>query len=179
VADAPTSTEAPTSTAPDPPVSIDRIPTWARRLIIALAIGGSFLMLAVWGTQAADPGASDLGDAVVALNPPEGAQVPVQTSVGADLALGYDGRLTITNGGQTLAIPEEQMEGARDPSTVGAEDLAENGVRPNNRNSVYFKPGPGKVFEEWTQGEVTIALRYFPERREEDAQALTWSIRVD
>jgi hypothetical protein len=179
VAAAPTSTEPPSPTDAGPPPSIDRIPTWARRLIIAVAVIGSFLMLAIWGTQAADPGAADLGDAVVGLTPPDGAQVPVQTEVGADLAPGYDGRLTITNGGQTFAIPEEQMEGAIDPSTVDPEDLAEGGVRSNNRNSVKFKPGPGKVFEEWTQGDVAITLSYFPEGLQQEAQSLSWTIRVD
>jgi hypothetical protein len=165
---------------PAPPVSIDRIPTWARRTIITVLIGGTFL-LAVWGTRASDPGAGgNLREAVVSLSPGEGAQAPRQTAVGADLEPGFDGRLTIVSGGQTYSIPEEQMEGARDPATVDPQDLAENGIRPNNRNSVFFRPGPGKVIEEFVQGDVTITVRYFEEGLESaGSESVTWTIRVD
>ena len=177
----PTTDPAPTapSSPPGEPVSIDKIPTWARRTIIAVLLVGTFAAFLVWGVGSADPGTTNLGDAIVTLTPGQGAQVPIQTAVGADLKPGYDGRLTITNGGQTYVIPEEQMEGARDPATVAPDDLAKNGLRPNNRNSVYFKPGPGKVIEEFTQGEMTITMRYFPERREDQAESVTWTIRVD
>jgi hypothetical protein len=178
-----TDLSSPTSSGDQPPaaaVSIDRIPTWARRTIIAVLVGGTFL-LAVWGTRAADPGAGgDLGEAVVALSPGEGAQAPRQTAVGADLQPGFDGRLTIVSGGQTYSIPEEQMEGARDPATVDPQDLAENGIRPNNRNSVFFRPGPGKVIEEFVQGDVVVTVRYFEEGLEsEGSESVTWTIRVD
>ncbi len=176
--DAP-ATETPPTTPATEPVSIDKIPAWARRTIIGVLLVGAMAAFVVWGIGSADPGTSNLGDAIVTLSPGEGAQVPIQTAVGADLKPGYDGRLTITNGGQTVTIPEEQMEGARDPATVDPDDLAQNGLRPNNRNSVYFKPGPGKVIEEFTQGEVVITLRYFPERREGEAESVTWTIRVD
>ena len=78
-----------------------------------------------------------------------------------------------------VAVPEEQMEGARDPADVDPEDLAENGLRPNNRNRVYFQPGPGKVIEEFDSGLVTIELSYFKERQPDTARTVRWQIRVD
>ena len=66
------------------------------------------------------------------------------------------------------------------PSKVDPADLAKNGVRPNNRNSVFFKPGPGKVIEEFDHGTVTIALDYFLEEQQETtSNRVTWTIRVD
>jgi hypothetical protein len=142
---------------------------------------GSLLALAavaaVWGLARAETGTGDgLGDSPVQrLDPPDGAQAPRQTSVGAELAPGFDGRITL-NG---VEIPEEQMEGARDPGTTDPADLAENGIRPNNRNRVFFRPGPGKVIEEFSRGQIEIIVRYFPEGRPEDSRTVTWSIRVD
>ncbi len=55
-------------------------------------------------------GQDDLDPAVIiSLFPTSDAQALRQTEVGADLAQGYDGRLTI-NG---VEIPEEQMDGPR------------------------------------------------------------------
>lgn len=159
-----------------PPETGRSAPTWLRRTIIGVVLIAAF-GLAAWGATSATSGGNGeiLDGTVVALSPPEGAQALRQTAVGADLALGYDGRL-IVNG---IEIPEAEMDGARDPATVDAKDLAENGLRPNNRNSVYFKPGPGKVIEKFEQGTVTITLRYFKDRRPETARTVTWTIRVD
>jgi hypothetical protein len=68
--------------------------------------------------------------------------------------------------------------GARDPSTVAPDDLAANGLRANNRNRVYFKPGPGKVIETFDQGTVDIVLRYFKEGAGTEGGTVRWSIRV-
>lgn len=171
--------EAPAQPAlPAPaPVDISGMPTWLRRTVIAVVLLAA-LGVAVWGATTGGSGAEQqlVKGAIINLSPPEGGQALRQTAVGADLAPGYDGRLTV-NG---IAIPEEQMEGARDPATLSAKDLAENGVRANNRNSVYFKPGPGKVIEEFQHGTVTIALDYFKDRRQSTTtNRVTWTIRVD
>ncbi len=161
---------------PPAPVEIGGWPTWLRRsftaLVLVLAVG-----LAAWGMGVVETGGGqdELDPAVISLFPTSDAQALRQTAVGAELAQGYDGRLTV-NG---VEIPEEQMDGARDPSTVDPADLAKNGLRPNNRNHVFFKPGPGKVVEELQQGTVTITLRYFKERKEDTSRTLSWSIRVD
>ena len=160
-----------------PPPELRSWPTWVRRTIIGLVLALAALVL-VWGTQGGSPNDdADLASgAVVALFPVNDGQALHQTQIGADLAVGYDGRLTI-NG---TRIPEEQMVGARDPKTVEPSDLKQNGVRPNNRNSVYFKPGPGKVIEELDNGTVTVTLKYFREGREAaTSRTVTWSFRVD
>ncbi|WP_426571774.1 hypothetical protein [Aquihabitans sp. McL0605] len=160
-----------------PPVDIGGWPTWVRRTVIAVVLLGA-LGFAVWASNSAGSGTSnqEVSGAIVSLTPPDGAQALRQTEVGAELAVGYDGRLTV-NG---IAIPEDQMVGARDPKTVDPADLAKNGVRPNNRNSVYFKPGPGKVIEEFEHGTVTIQMKYFKDGRQATtANTVTWTIRVD
>lgn len=150
-------------------------PTWLRRTLTAVVLVAAFA-LAVWGAKSSTSGeAQDFGPGIVALNPPSDAQAPRQTTVGADLQAGYDGRLVIDG----IEIPESQMEGARDPATVDPKDLAENGLRPNNRNRVYFKPGPGKVIEGFDQGTVSVTLRYFKERQEATTtNTVSWTFRV-
>jgi hypothetical protein len=155
--DAPDETEQPALAAPAP-VDIGGWPDWLRRTVIGVSLLAAFAA-AAWLIGSTDSNTNaDLDKTVIiSLTPNDGAQAVRQTQVGADLAVGYDGRLTI-NG---IEIPEEQMVGARDPATVDPEDLAQNGVRANNRNQVYFKPGPGKVIESFEPGPVDITLRYF------------------
>lgn len=161
-----------------PPPGDEGWPTWLRRTVIGVVMVVA-LAVAAWGATKADdasPGdGPGLGAAVVDLFPDDGAQALRQTRIGADLATGYDGRLTIDG----VPVPEEQLEGARDPATVDPEDLAENGLRPNNKNRVYFQPGPGKVIEELDTGLVSIELRYFKEGQPDTARTVSWQIRVD
>ncbi len=158
--------------APEP---IGGWPNWARRSLIALVLI-SALAVAVWMVASSNSGQNDGLDkaVIISLTPNDGAQALRQTEVGADLAVGYDGRLTI-NG---IEIPEEQMVGARDPSLVAPDDLKANGLRANNRNQVYFKPGPGKVIETFDQGTVDIVLRYFKEAGGSNGGTVRWSIKV-
>ncbi len=152
-------------------------PTWARRTVIGVALVAAFGILA-WGAGFTVTGGGDenLDRAIVSLSPNDGAQVLRQSSVGAELRPGYDGRLTI-NG---IEIPEDQMDGAIDPNSVSAAELAKYGIRPNSKNRVFFTPGPGKVIEEYDTGVLTIQLDYFEdELRESTERTVTWSIRVD
>lgn len=175
-------TDAPPSAAPDgagalPPVDIGGWPTWLRRTTIAVALLFA-VAVAAWGAGFTVSGGGDenLDEAIVSLFPRDGAQALRQTAVGAELQPGYDGRLTI-NG---ISIPEEQMDGAIDPASVTPEQLEQYGIRPNSRNRVFFTPGPGKVFEEYDTGTLTITLRYFQDELEAStARTVTWSIRVD
>lgn len=158
------------------PASIGGWPNWLRRTVIGVSLLSAFAV-AAWLVGSTDSNQNpDLNKAViVSLTPNEGAQALRQTEVGADLAIGYDGRLTI-NG---IEIPEDQMVGARDPKDVSPEDLAQNGLRPNNRNQVYFKPGPGKVIEKFEPGTVDITLRYFKDGQPgEGAGTVRWSIKT-
>jgi hypothetical protein len=148
-------------------------PNWLRRTLIGVALLTAFAS-AAWLIGGTEPNENaDLDKSVIiSLTPNDGAQALRQTQVGADLAVGYDGRLTI-NG---IEIPEDQMVGARDPAQVSPEDLAQNGLRANNRNQVYFKPGPGKVIETFESGTVDITLRYFREGQPgEGAGTVRWS----
>jgi hypothetical protein len=166
----------PPDTAPDPvPGPLPRS-SWLRRLAIVAALAVAVGVL-WYGGRRADDGVVRPGDAVVVLqDPAPGTRAVRQTTVGAELEPGYDGRLTI-NG---VAIPEEQMEGAIDPRTVSPDQLERYGVRPNNRNRVFFRPGKGKVLEELPRGDVTVTVRYFRERHDPaEARLLTWSFHVD
>ena len=149
----------------------------AKRRMVTAVVMVLALALLVWGNRTATSGSRPkLDPAVVALFPNEGAQALRQTEVGVDLDPGYDGRLVI-NG---TAIPEAQMVGARDPKTTDAQDLEENGIRPNNKNHVFFKPGPGKVIEELPQGTVFITARFWQDgRQSETTRSVSWTIRVD
>lgn len=146
---------------------------WVRRIATAavLLLAAGILAYGCSVGQSAD----DATDSVILEQyPAPGGRALRQTEVGAQLEFGYDGRLVV-NG---IAIPEEQMEGAVNPAVVSAEDIARYGVRPNNRDRVVFRPGPGKVIEEFEQGEVQITLRYFPDGRQEDSRTTSWTVTV-
>ncbi|HEX2576765.1 MAG TPA: hypothetical protein VHK88_10485 [Aquihabitans sp.] len=176
VADPEVEAAAPT---PPPPAPSARS-RWLWRLgaaaVLALAVG-----ILVWGGSRAEvTQPTGTGDLVVdKISPGDGAKALRQTEVGADLKAGFDGRLTI-NG---TAIPEEQMQGVVDPSSPEAARLPpeqQEKLRPNNRNRVYFLPGPGKVIEKLPQGEVVITVTYFRDGAPTlDRGSLTWTIDVD
>lgn len=152
-------------------------PKWQRRAAIAvvLVVAVAILVLAGRRNQVGQS-AKDRDPVVVAQLPPPGGRALRQTEIGAELRVGYDGRLTI-NG---TPIPEEQMSGAIDPTTVSPQELRQFGIRPNKRNSVYFQPGPGKVIESFDTGPVTIALRYFKDRQAATSgRTVSWTITVD
>lgn len=150
--------------------------SWKRRIVVvavlALACGILF-----YGTRRGQSGDDTVRDPVIKIqDPAPGTRALRQATVGAELEAGYDGRLTI-NG---VEIPEEQMEGAVDPAKTKPKDLKRYGIRPNNRNRVFFTPGKGKVFEKLPAGEVTVTLRYFKERRSlETALVTSWTFRAD
>lgn len=167
-------------TDPTPPATVggdDETP--ARRLLriaattVVLALAAAIFAYGCSKGQTADEAASN--PAIVAQFPAPGGRALRQTDLGAELLVGYDGRLTI-NG---IDIPEEQMEGAVDPSTLSEQELRQFGVRPSSRNRVVFRPGPGKVIESLDPGPVTIVLRYFKDRRESTtARVVTWTATV-
>lgn len=148
---------------------------WFTRIasIVVLALAAGIFAYGCNVGQSADD--ADSNSAIVERYPAPGGRALRQTEVGALLDMGYDGRLVV-NG---VEIPEEQMEGAVDPSTLTPDQLRQYGVRPNNRHRVVFRPGPGKVIEEFERGEVTITLRYFLDRREETgSRTTTWTVTV-
>jgi hypothetical protein len=151
---------------------------WRLAAVAVLALAAAVLYFGSSRAEVTQP--TSTGDLVVTvLSPGDGAKALRQTQVGADLLPGYDGRLTI-NG---LAIPEEEMEGVVDPSSPEAQLLPTDQagqLRPNNRNRVYFAPGPGKVIEKLPQGQTTITVTYFKDGLPTVGRgSLTWTIDVD
>ncbi|CAN5745229.1 hypothetical protein BH10ACT1_BH10ACT1_20890 [soil metagenome] len=150
--------------------------TWALRFVavalLALAVG-----ILVKGSQRAETAQpTTTGNFVVVKQfPLDGGEALRQTEVGAELQQGFDGRLTI-NG---VAIPEAQMEGVIDPKSPEAANNASGLLRPNNRNRVYFSPGPGKVLEKLPQGKITVKVTYFKDLQPgTDQGAKTWTFDV-
>src|SRR6478752_6125926 len=144
-------------------------PPVARWTVIVLALGAAiaFFMFATRRTvTGVDGPASD--PAVVRQVPGPGDRVLRQTQVGAELKPGYDGRISV-NGQE---VPEDQMEGALDPNSKTAQEF---GVRPNNRNQVFFQPGPGKVIGQFSGREVSITVRFWKESDgPSKARTITW-----
>lgn len=151
---------------------------WRLGVLGVLAVAAAILYLGSSRAEVTQP--TGTGDLVVRqLSPGRDAKALRQTEVGADLKDGFDGRLTI-NG---TPIPERQMEGVVDPSSAEAARLPgdqELQLRPNNRNRVYFAPGPNQVIEKLPQGDVTITVTYFRDGQPQlDRGSLTWTINVD
>lgn len=172
----------PSPEPPDPAVSAplsapSALATWGRRGVIALLLAGAVAVLVVGGRNADTEGdTTDRDPAIVSQFPMPGATALRQTEIGVTLRPGYDGRLVV-NG---VEIPEDQMLGAIDPNSVTPEELRRFGIRPNNRNSVFFRPGPGKVISELPNGEVTVAVRYFKDRQDQArGRTVSWTFQVD
>lgn len=149
------------------------MPTWLRRTIMIglLVFAVWFLWWATQRGQHGEIGAAD-DPAVVSRVPSPGDKVLRQSEVGAELKAGYDGRVAV-NG---VAVPEDQMVGALDPSSAAAQKY---GVRPNNRNEVFFKPEKGKVIDTLHTGVNTVTVRFWPEKDGEGAaRSISWEISV-
>ena len=163
---------------PSRPAPAGGLPTWARRLVVVAVLAAAVGILVVGSRRNVVGQVDDVQkvEIITAKEPAPGAKVLRQSAIGAVLKNGYDGRLSI-NG---VAIPEEQMEGAVDPAQVSADDLERFGIRPNNRNRVFFTPGPGKVIEEYDTGPVTVVLTYFKDlQAATTSQTSTWTVTVD
>lgn len=139
--------------------------------MLALGAAVAFFVFATRRTVTGVDGPTS-DPAVVRQVPGPGDRVLRQTEVGVELKPGYDGRI-IVNGQE---VPESQMQGALDPSSRTAHEF---GVRPNNRNEVFFQPGPGKMIDTFSGREVTITVRFW---READgpakARTITWQFSI-
>lgn len=148
----------------------------ARRVFIVLLIAFGVWLLVLANQRDDDALERGTGNAMVISSfPLPDAQAPSQTQVGVQLKEGFDGVLAI-NG---TPIPEEQLDGARDPSTMTPAQLEQLGIRPNNRNRLFFTPGPDKVFESIPKGKVSVMVNYYRDRQPGvDAGTFTWSFVV-
>jgi hypothetical protein len=149
----------------DPSTIRDPLPqpllSW-RRLGIVAALAVAVACLVVAGRSGGDAdGGTGTDTAIESYIPRPGGRVLRQSQIGVTLAEGYDGRITIDG----VAIPEEQMVGAIDPSSPDYAALPEEqrdlGPRPNNKNVVQFQPGPGKAITEYDTGSLQVTIRYW------------------
>ncbi len=149
---------------------------WGRRIgITALLVLAVFIL--VKGTQRAETSLDviDRNPVIVNQSPLPGSIVLYQTELGVELAVGYDGRLVV-NG---IDVPEDELQGAVDPSTLTPEELARYGVRPNGRNRLFFNPGPGKAIDELPQGVNSVTVYYHRDRQPDvDTGSVTWTFTV-
>ena len=150
---------------------------WPRRfaMFVALAIAVVFCVKAI--QRAPSPGVAQ-GDAtdpaIVRQVPDPGGHVLRQTSVGVELLPGYDGRVTLDG---TL-VPEDQMDGAAPPGSPAYDPRY--GVRPNNKERVFFTPGEGKVIERYRAGEVHLTVRFWRiADGESSARSVSWAFFVN
>lgn len=151
--------------------------SWTRRIVIGALLVLCVAILVV-GTKRADTDGKtgDSDPVIVSQTPLPDGHALRQSEVSAVLLNGYDGRLTI-NG---IAIPEGQMEGAIDPNSVSEADYKKFGLRPNNRNTVAFRPGEGKVLTSLPTGPVTVTLHYFRDRLNQGGgRTVSWSFTVE
>jgi hypothetical protein len=150
---------------------------WPRRVLMACALGAAIAFLVVTlqkSPESTSHPAAVSDPAVVRRVPEPASHVLRQTSVGVELLSGYDGRLTI-NG---IAIPEDQLDGA-----IGPDDPAYDpslGIRPNNRNRVFFTPGPDKAIDRYPTGEVHVTARFWNiADGESTARTISWAFFVN
>lgn len=162
---------------PSTPPAVRKVGGWTRQVVIVAVViaAAGILYLA---NSVAITGSDSVADHRIVVNqfPLPGAAEPRQTEIRAELAHGFEGQLTV-NG---VPIPESELEGAIDPNSVSPEELRQHGIRPNNRNRVSFKPGPGKAVESLPQGEVTVSVSWHKDRQPGvDTGAHTWTFTVN
>lgn len=180
-----------TVVAPEPPPAFDPStirdplpqPLFSlRRLVIVAILVLAGLCLYVAGRSGGDTsatGVSGSDTAIESYQPSPGGRVLRQSEVGVVLEEGYDGRITIDG----VAIPEDQMVGAIDPTSPEYDALPQDqrdlGPRPNNKNVVKYQPGPGKAVPEYATGSIEITIRYWRiADGSQSATTTTYTVRV-
>ena len=139
------------------PPELDRY-KWPRRLLMigALALGLAFVVYTIQRSpESASNGHTSADPAILQQVPAPGSHVLQQTSIGVELTAGYDGRISV-NG---TAIPEDEMDGAAPPGSPAYDPRY--GVRPNNKQHVFFTAGPGKVISKFPTAKVQVSVRYW------------------
>lgn len=160
----------------EPRRSVPRGPLFSRRrLVIAVALIGA-LALFWYGTRRGTEtggGVAANDPAVVVKVPGPGDRVLRQSQVGAELKQGYDGQLVIDG----HEIPEDQLEGAIPASSPEYDPKL--GVRPNNKNKLFFVPGAGKRITTLPPGEVQVVLHFWPiQDGPRLAKTISWTFSV-
>ncbi len=169
----------------DPSTIRDPLPqplfSWRRLVVVGVLVVAALCLVVAARSGGDGTSATASGDtsAIVAYQPTPGGRVLRQSEVGVILEDGWDGRLTI-NG---VAIPEEQMVGAIDPTSPEYQSLPEDqrdlGPRPNTKNVVKFQPGPGRAITEYDTGTVEVVVRYWRiVDGPETARTTSYTVRV-
>ena len=169
-------------TSPARPVAVDlELPPdrwrWPRRLLMTVALGAAVAFCVVTirrSPESASNGSAPTDPAVVRQEPEPGAHILRQASVGVELKPGYDGRITVSG----VTIPEDQMDGATPPGSPAYDPRY--GVRPNNRQHVFYTPGPDKAVPRYPTGEVHVSVRFWPIAQGPDAaKTISWAFFVN
>jgi len=146
-------------------VSLTRPKNPTRVVIVAavLLIGINFL---IWGgrSQVNGPANIQRPDEIVSLQPNESDELLPQGEVGAQLRSDFTGQITIDGD----VIPKDQLSG--DPSL----------------GEVYFDPGAGKDFQEFTKGGHNAVIEWWPRtissieeaRAQHQLRSYSWSFNV-
>jgi hypothetical protein len=125
--------------------------------VVALAVA-LFVVAALTLDEDDDAVPSGTGDFVEALIPADGSQIPSQSTIGIDLAPGWEGTLIVDG----VEIPEDQLNTER-------RDLYR----------VEFTPGEGQVFESLPQGpQCVTAVVWEIAAGREDANNVSWCFEV-
>ena len=102
----------------------------------------------------------DLPSGLLELFPPRGQLVRPQDQIGAQLAKGWTGELTL----DSTPLPDDQY----DP------------IEKAN-NAIIWRPGPGKVFTQTEPGPHTLTLHFWPIQEGPsgtDARTFSWTFKV-
>lgn len=114
------------------------MPTWVRRLIIALLLGVAALA-AVGLTRLSSGDSQPVSSIIESITPGNGDSALQQGQLTVDLLTGWDGSLTIDG----KAIPDSQVTKVRE------------------QGKLTFQPGAGKVLEYFPAGQNCVTLKYW------------------
>jgi hypothetical protein len=139
-------------------------------IALGLVLVGLALLTAVTGDEAAN-----LPEAIEEITPSFSAtQVPQQTSVIADLAAGYEGRLVIDDVALATIRQDEVISADVEP---GEQVVYPAGARfePGNA-TLAFTPGAGQPIETFDEGLHTVTVIYWKAiEGERSARSYTWT----
>jgi hypothetical protein len=144
---------------------------------LAIAIG---LVMIGWAVVSGVTGddVSDLPTAIERISPvPDAVQVLAQAQVVADLAEGYEGRMTVDG----VELATMRLENLTDDNVEpGAQVEIPAGVvfEPGN-DTLTFTPGPGIDIEQFDDGLHRVTVVYWPvDRGEAAARSYSWTFNV-
>ncbi|HEY1737300.1 MAG TPA: hypothetical protein VGI86_01240 [Acidimicrobiia bacterium] len=154
-----TSTESPPQAAASRPARPPR--NLKRTIIIVLGalLALNFAIIGVHATRSTTA-TPDLPSGILELFPPRGQLVRPQDQIGAQLAKGWTGELTL----DSTPLPDDRY----DP------------IEKAN-NAIIWRPGPGKAFTQTEPGDHTLTLHFWPIQvgpSGSDSRTFSWTFKV-